>query len=123
MMGETMMTMRVGDGPETPPFSVTDLRAAIAKKFKADPEFDAARDKAYDVTAAELRQFIERIEGLAAEKADLAEQQKEVFAEVKGRGYNTKVLRKLIALRRRDQDEVAEEQAIMDLYMTALGMA
>lgn len=77
---------------------------------------------AYNVTAEELRQFIERIEQLDAEKKDLAEQQKEVMAEIKGRGYDTKVIRKLIALRKRDKDDVAEEDAIMELYMTALGM-
>jgi uncharacterized protein (UPF0335 family) len=76
----------------------------------------------YSVTAEELRQFIERIEQLDAEKADLAEQQKEVMAEAKGRGYDTKVIRKVIALRKRKPDEIAEEEAIMEMYKTALGM-
>jgi uncharacterized protein (UPF0335 family) len=76
----------------------------------------------YSVTADELRQFIERIEQLDAEKADLAEQAKEVMAEAKGRGYDTKVIRKVIALRKRKPDEIAEEEAIMEMYKTALGM-
>ena len=76
----------------------------------------------YSVTAEELRQFIERIEQLDAEKADLAEQAKEVMAEAKGRGYDTKVIRKVIALRKRKPDEIAEEEAIMEMYKTALGM-
>jgi uncharacterized protein (UPF0335 family) len=76
----------------------------------------------YSVTADELRQFIERIEQLDAEKADLAEQAKEVMAEAKGRGYDTKVIRKVIALRKRKPDEIAEEEAIMDMYKAALGM-
>jgi uncharacterized protein (UPF0335 family) len=76
----------------------------------------------YAVTADELRQFIERIEQLGAEKRDLAEQEKEVFAEAKGRGYDTKVLRKVIALRRRKPDEIAEEEAVLELYKQALGM-
>ena len=67
-------------------------------------------DSSYRVTADELRQFIERIERLDAEKKDLAEQQKEVMAEAKGRGYDTKVMRKLISLRRRDQNDIAEEE-------------
>ena len=76
----------------------------------------------YSVTAEELRQFIERIEQLDAEKSDLAEQAKEVMAEAKGRGYDTKVIRKVIALRKRKPDEIAEEEAIMEMYKAALGM-
>ena len=76
----------------------------------------------YSVTADELRQFIERAETLAAEKKDVAEQEKELFAEAKGRGYDTKVMRKVIALRKRKPDEIAEEEAIMEMYKTALGM-
>ena len=78
---------------------------------------------AYSVSADELRQLIERFEQLEAEKADVAEQQKELMAEAKGRGYDTKVMRKVVALRKRKPDDVAEEQAIMDMYTSALGMA
>ena len=77
----------------------------------------------YNVTAEELRQFIERFEQLDSEKKDLAEQQKELMAEAKGRGYDTKVLRKIIAIRKRDANDLAEEEAVMDLYMSALGMS
>lgn len=79
-------------------------------------------DEAYTVTAAELRQFIERFEHLEAEKDDLADDQKEVMAEAKARGYDTKVMRRLIALRKRTPDEIAEEEAILDMYKAALGM-
>ena len=79
-------------------------------------------DSSYRVTTDELRQFIERIERLDAEKKDLAEQQKEVMAEAKGRGYDTKVMRKLIMLRKRDQNDIAEEEAILEMYKEALGM-
>ncbi|MDC3249881.1 DUF2312 domain-containing protein [bacterium] len=79
-------------------------------------------DSSYRVTADELRQFIERIERLDAEKKDLAEKQKEVMAEAKGRGYDTKVMRKLITLRKRDQNDIAEEEAILEMYKEALGM-
>ena len=77
---------------------------------------------AYAVTADELRQFIERYEQLEAEKADITEQQKELMAEAKGRGYDTAVMRKVIALRKRKPDEIAEEEAILDMYKSALGM-
>lgn len=83
---------------------------------------DTSTDATYRVTADELRQFIERIERLDAEKKDLADQQKEVMAEAKGRGYDTKILRKLISLRKRDSDDIAEEEAILELYKEALGM-
>ncbi len=79
-------------------------------------------NEAYNVTADELRQFIERYEHLEAEKKDITDQQKEVMAEAKGRGYDTKVLRKIIALRKRKPDEIAEEEAVLDLYKSALGM-
>ena len=77
----------------------------------------------YKVTAGELRQFIERYERLDQEKKDIADAQKEVMAEAKGRGYDTKVLRKIIAIRKRDANDLAEEEAVMDLYMSALGMS
>ena len=76
----------------------------------------------YKVTAGELRQFVERIERLDAEKKDIADQQKEVLAEARARGYDVKVLRKLIALRKREPSEVSEEEAILELYKQALGM-
>jgi uncharacterized protein (UPF0335 family) len=75
------------------------------------------------VTADELKQFIERYEHLEAEKRDIAEQMKEVMAEAKGRGYDTKVLRKVIALRKRDKNDLAEEEAVLEMYKAALGMA
>ena len=77
---------------------------------------------AYNVTADEIRQFIERYEHLEAEKKDIADQQKDLLQECKSRGYDTKVLKKIIALRKRSPDEVAEEQAVMELYAAALGM-
>ncbi len=77
----------------------------------------------HDVTGAELRQFIERVEQLEAEKADISDQVRETFAEMKGRGFNTKAVRALITLRKRDRDEVAEAEAILELYKSALGMA
>ncbi|MFN3575468.1 MAG: DUF2312 domain-containing protein [Tabrizicola sp.] len=76
----------------------------------------------YAVTAEELRQFIERYEQLEAEKKDVTEQQKELMAEAKGRGYDTKVMRKVIALRKRKPEELAEEEAVLEVYKSALGM-
>lgn len=78
---------------------------------------------AYAVTADELRQFIERFEQMEAERKDVAEQQKELMAEAKGRGYDTKVMRKIISLRKRKPDDIAEEEAVLDMYKAALGMS
>jgi len=79
-------------------------------------------EESYKVTAEELRQFVERYERLEAEKKDIAEQQKEVMSEAKGRGYDTKVLRKVISLRKKAPDEIAEEDAVLQMYKEALGM-
>lgn len=76
----------------------------------------------YNVTADELRQFIERFEQLQVEKDDVANQQKELMAEAKGRGYDTKIMKKIISIRKRKADAVAEEEAILELYKSALGM-
>lgn len=75
-----------------------------------------------NVTADELRQFIERYEHLAAEKQDIADQQREVMAEAKGRGYSAPILREIIKLRKMKPDDRAEKQAVLDLYAAALGM-
>ncbi len=83
---------------------------------------DQTSDSTYRVTADELRQFIERYERLEAEKKDIADAQKEVMAEAKGRGYDTKVMRKVVALRKRDAQDLAEEEAVLEMYKEALGM-
>ncbi len=80
-------------------------------------------DHAYNVAADELRQFIEQYEQMEAEKKDVTERQKEIMAEAKARGYDTKVMKKVIALRKRDRDDIAEEEAILEMYKAALGMA
>jgi len=114
----------------TPPIPMSVMKEALDEvkrrgkpTFKADPDFQAATDHAYAVTADELRQFIERYEQLESEKKDVTEQQKELMAEAKGRGYDTKVMRKVIALRKRKPDEIAEEEAVLEIYKAALGMA
>jgi uncharacterized protein (UPF0335 family) len=95
--------------------SMGDLKFTTAGDFMMN-------DTAYNVTADELRQFIERYERLEAEVKDIKDSQKEVMAEAKGRGYDTKVMRKVIALRKRNRDDIAEEEAVLEMYMSALGM-
>lgn len=74
------------------------------------------------VAAGELRSFIERIERLDEEKKAIMEHSREVMAEAKSRGYDTKIMRKLVALRKKDPQDLAEEEAILELYRTALGI-
>lgn len=74
------------------------------------------------VAADQLKSFIERIERLEEEKAALAGDLREVYSEAKGNGYDTKIIRKIVSLRRKDHAERQEEQAVMELYLQALGM-
>lgn len=76
----------------------------------------------YRVIAKEMRQLIERFERLEQKKNDAADSQKEVMAEAKFRGYDAKALRKIIALRKRDPQDISEEEAVLELYKQALRM-
>lgn len=91
-MGETTITMKLPDGSETGPFTLDDLKKARAAI------------------------------GRTPMKPDIAEAQKEVMAEARARGYDTRVMRRLIAMRKRDADDLAEEEAVLALYREALGM-
>ena len=73
------------------------------------------------VAAGQLRAFIERIERLEEEKQTIADDIKDVYAEAKGTGFDTKAVRTIIRLRKKDQAERQEEEAILDLYLSALG--
>jgi uncharacterized protein (UPF0335 family) len=71
----------------------------------------------------QLRSIIERIERLEEDKNEVAADIKEVYAEAKGNGFDTRTLRKLVALRKKDRDKAMEERAILELYANALGCA
>ena len=141
-MVEASISITTADGTTTGDVPMSVVRAALDRLKSGDftPEqVDAMRAKkpdpasprlpntdptdAYNITADELRQFIERFEQLEAEKKDAAEQQKELMAEAKGRGYDTKIIRKIVALRKRKPDDVAEEEAVLEMYKSALGMS
>ncbi|MCR9088522.1 MAG: DUF2312 domain-containing protein [Rhodobacteraceae bacterium] len=83
---------------------------------------DGSADSVTEATSARLRSFIERLERLEEEKKELAEQLKEVFAEAKGEGFDTSAMRKILRMRKQDPDDRAEEEAVLELYMSALGM-
>lgn len=74
------------------------------------------------VAREQLRTIVERIERLEEEKKAIADDIRDVYAEAKANGFDTKVLRQVIGLRKKDQTERQEQEAIRDLYLTALGM-
>lgn len=74
------------------------------------------------IAAEHLRQFIARIEKLDEEKKVIAEDIKEVYAEAKGNGFDTKIIRQLIRLRKQEEADRQEAEALLDLYKQALGM-
>ncbi|MBO9477244.1 DUF2312 domain-containing protein [Shimia sp. R11_0] len=80
-------------------------------------------DAQYSVTGQELLQFIERVERLEEEKKEVSEQIKEVFAEMKGRGFDVKAIRTILRERKQDPNDVAEQEAVIDMYKSALGMS
>jgi len=74
------------------------------------------------IAGERLRSFIERIERLEEEKRTLGEDIKEVFAEAKGSGFDTKIMRQIIKIRRMDKDDLDEQESLLDIYKRALGM-
>lgn len=87
-----------------------------------DETYKDHSDASYRVTARELRQFIERAERLDTEKKEIQDTMRELFAEAKGRGYDVKVMKKVIALRKRNPEDIAEEEAVLDMYREVLGL-
>lgn len=79
--------------------------------------------KAGGIAGDQLRTIIERIEKLEEEKAAIGADIREIFAEAKGNGYDTKALRQILKLRKMDESERQEQESMLDLYMRALGMA
>ena len=75
------------------------------------------------VAADQLRSFVERIERLEEEKKAISDDIKDVYAEAKGNGYDVKVMRQVVRLRKQDNNERQEMEALLDLYLHALGMA
>ena len=82
-----------------------------------------AADSFDPVNGGQLRAFVERIERLEEEKKALADDIKDVYAEAKGNGFDVKVIRKVVSIRKQDRDKRLEEETILDLYLAALGIA
>jgi len=84
---------------------------------------DEITETSQTVAAGQLRSLIERIERLEEEKTTIADDIRDIYLEAKGNGFDTKAIRIIVALRKRDQAEREEEETILDLYKAALGMA
>lgn len=84
---------------------------------------DEITETSQTVAAGQLRALIERIERLEEDKKAIADDIKDVYAEAKGNGFDTKAIRAIVRLRKKDQAEREEEESILDLYKAALGMA
>ncbi|WP_397396114.1 DUF2312 domain-containing protein [Phenylobacterium sp.] len=82
---------------------------------------DAHSDVLNQDAQGRLRTIIERVERLEQEKSEVMEQIKEIFAEAKGAGFDTKILRKVVRIRKQDRAKRQEEEAILDLYLAAIG--
>lgn len=87
----------------------------------ADDSSSLSADAIAGVAQGRLKSFIERIERLEEDKAAIMGDLKEVYAEAKGEGFDTKIMRKVVRLRKQDKAQVQEEEAILDLYLSALG--
>jgi uncharacterized protein (UPF0335 family) len=86
-----------------------------------DASFESSPDVLNSAAQGRLRTVIERLERLEEDKAAIMADMKEVFAEAKGEGYDVKILRKVIRIRKQDKAKRQEEDAILDLYLSALG--
>jgi uncharacterized protein (UPF0335 family) len=80
------------------------------------------KTKGGGVESGQLRAFVERIERLEEERRTIADDIKDVYAEAKGSGFDVKIMRKVVSLRRQDLNKRREEEEILDIYMSALGM-
>lgn len=95
---------------------------ADAATSDGQPRPNEVTETSQTVAAGQLRAFLERVERLEEEKQTIADDIKEVFAEAKGTGFNTKIMRKIIRMRRMDQAERREEESVTEIYLAALGM-
>ncbi len=83
---------------------------------------ESAESEAHRFAKDHLKAFVERIERLEEEKKALSDDIRDVYAEAKGNGFDVKALRQVVRLRKQDKDERAEQEAILDTYLQALGM-
>lgn len=124
-MSEPTVSIRLADGTKTPEVPVSVLKEAVReiKRSQADaPGAGHNSADAHGVARDQLRAFIERIERLDEEIKCLNDDKRDVYGEAKGTGFDTKIMKKVIQIRRQDKDQRMEEEAILETYLAALGM-
>jgi uncharacterized protein (UPF0335 family) len=99
---------------------VVQLNPAV-DEAEDEPKLKTTSTRTVGTTADRLKSFIMRIEKLEEDKKGIADDIKEVYGEAKGEGFDVKVLRKVVALRKKDPEERAEEEELLELYMSAIG--
>lgn len=123
MSEQTRATVQFNDGK---PLSLEAVEKFMKKSHRKQDtntmEMYSAKEAGGDVAAGQLRALIERIERLEEEKAVISDDIKDVYAEAKGNGFDVKILRKVVSLRKKQPHEREEEEAVLDLYLHALGM-
>lgn len=102
---------------------MTDIDDLLRNSDPHDPDqsFDASPDVLTSAAQGRLRTLVERLECLEEDRLAVMGDLKEVFAEAKGEGYDSKILRKVLRIRKQDKARRQEEEAILDLYLSALG--
>jgi uncharacterized protein (UPF0335 family) len=130
MPDEATITISSG-GNTTGPIPMSAVKGAL-KQMKSDrdpktkemfTDAESGVERYHTVAAGQLRAFIERIERLEEEKKTIADDIKDIYGEAKGTGFDTKAIRTIVSLRKKDPAEREEAEAIVDLYKAALGMA
>ncbi|MGI9420561.1 MAG: DUF2312 domain-containing protein [Geminicoccaceae bacterium] len=100
---------------------VVQLNPAADEAEDDEPKLKTTSTRTVGTTADRLKNFIMRLERLEEDKKGIADDMKEVYGEAKGEGFDVKILRKVIALRKKDPEERAEEDELLELYMSAIG--
>lgn len=128
-LDESTVSISVPGGPSTPEIPLSEL-STVAENvagFMRGPKkskVEKAEEVSSNVIAVgQLRAFIERIERLEEEKQTVADDIKDVYSELKGSGFDSKTVRAIIRLRKKEDHERQEEEAMLQLYMDALGMS
>lgn len=119
-MAKPKARLTIVGGPDKPGVAIKPRDPAQSEAFDKK---ETGEDMAQSVAADQLKSIIERVERLEEEKKAIGDDIKDVYAEAKANGFDTKVLRKIVSLRKQDRDQRMEEEAILELYKQALGMA
>lgn len=123
-MSEPTVSIRLADGTKTPEVPVSVLKEAVRelKRSQVQEPGEGHNSDVFGIARDQLRAFIQRIERLDEEIKCLNDDKRDVYAEAKGTGFDPKIMKKVIQIRRQDRDERMEQEAILETYLAALGM-